>query len=127
MIIVDTSIWIEFLQQHEPFATRLPQLMEGEQVLIAEPIVGELLQGSRKGREQRIILDFWENLPKWDERGIWIKAGHNSLTEQWSSKGVGLIDAFIISLARETHSQIWTLDKKLSKLLKPSEQFFHYQ
>ena len=123
MIIADTSIWIEFLQQHEPFATRLPILMESQQILIAEPIVGELLQGSRKGREQRIIMDFWENLPKWDEHGVWVKAGQNSSKEQWSSKGVGLIDAFIITLARETHSQIWTLDKKLSKLLKPSELF----
>jgi predicted nucleic acid-binding protein len=123
MIIADTSIWIEYLQQHEPIATRLPILMEGQQILVAEPIFGELLQGSRKVREQHMILDFWENLPKWDERGIWVKAGQNSSKEQWSAKGVGLIDAFIITLARETHSQIWTLDKKLSKLLKPSELF----
>lgn len=123
MILVDTSVWIEFLKHHPPYFHTLEPLLEKQGVVAVECIFGELLQGVKNSREQTMILDYWENLPKKDERGLWLEAGILSSSHKCLSKGVGLIDAFLICFARTYRLQIWTLDKKLTSVLKPTENF----
>jgi predicted nucleic acid-binding protein len=64
MILVDTSVWVEFLKGHHPYLDQMKQLLEDREILAVEPVFGELLQGARDDRERRVLLDFWENLPK---------------------------------------------------------------
>jgi predicted nucleic acid-binding protein len=44
MILVDTSVWIEFLKARQPWLGEMTRLLEEQEVLAAEPVFGELLQ-----------------------------------------------------------------------------------
>ncbi len=123
MILVDTSVWIEFFKRHHPFFPTLQTLLEQQAVVAVECVFGELLQGVKNAREQTVILEYWDSLPKKKEQGLWIQAGCLSSDHKWLSKGVGLLDAFLICVARTHNLQIWTLDKKMASLISPSEIF----
>ena len=123
MIIADTSIWIEYLKQRDPIFQRVEVLLEIAEILAVECIFGELLQGARNKREREIVEGYWENLPRADEKGLWIEAGLYSGRHKLFAKGVGLIDAAIIVAARRGKAKIWTLDIKLSGILPPEIQY----
>ena len=123
MIILDTSIWIEFLKNNPEYFSKVKYLLENQQVLAIECIFGELLQGAKNKREIEIISLYWENLPKIIIENGWIQAGIYSSVNKLTSQGVGIIDSFIITSARNNNAQIWSLDKKLNSLLKKEERF----
>ena len=123
MIIPDTSIWIEFLKGNKFFFPRLKELLEKNKVLAIECIFGELLQGTRSKREQRIVETYWKNLPQCSYGDVWIEAGKLSSDNRLYSKGIGIIDCVIILSGRKSGAKIWSLDKKLNSLLKKDEQF----
>ena len=123
MIIVDTSIWIEFFRGNEPHFEQVSKILERNDALALSPIFGELLQGAKSNHERAILMDFWSNLPKLTENEMFIRAGAESSRNKWTDKGVGLIDAMIIVAAKETSSFVWTLDKKLQSLLKKEETY----
>ena len=123
MILVDTSIWVEYLKGHQPYLDQIGQLLEDRQVLAAEPIFGELLQGAKDDRERRVLLEFWENLPKISTQGAWVKAGALSSRNKWMDHGIGLIDAVLIFAARESKAKVWTLDKKIKTVLHQNETY----
>jgi hypothetical protein len=123
MILIDTSIWIEFLKAKSLYYDEVSNLLEENRVLALSCIFGELLQGAKNKRERTIIQDLWTYLPKVDEHHLFIKAGLESGIKKWTDKGVGLIDSVIITSARQTNAKIWTLDKKIQSILKPNEQY----
>lgn len=123
MILVDTTIWVEFLKGHQPYLDQMKQLLEDRQVLAVEPVFGELLQGAKDDRERRIILGFWENLPKNQTQDAWVKAGELSSRNKWSDRGIGLIDVVLIISARDSNAKVWSLDKKLKSVLHKNENF----
>ena len=117
MIILDTSIWIEFLKGNSRYTIKVQGLLETREILAVECIFAELLQGSKNDRERSIILSYWNHLPKIQDSGLLIEAGLFSCKKKLLDKGVGLIDAFIYVHAVKTGSTIWTLDKKLLRIL----------
>ena len=121
MIILDTSIWIEFFKQNPDFASNVEILLEEKKVLGLQCIFGELLQGARNDQEIDIIISYWENLPKCNEDNIWIKAGIYSSKNKLPSKGIGIIDSIIAIAIRQNNAKLWTLDKKLKNNLKKEE------
>lgn len=123
MILVDTSVWVEFLKGHQPYLDQMNQLLEDRQVLAVEPVFGELLQGAKDDRERRVLLGFWENLPKNQMAEAWVKAGELSSRNKWIDHGIGLVDAVLIISARESKAKVWTLDKKLKSVLHKNENF----
>jgi predicted nucleic acid-binding protein len=123
MIIADTSVFIEYFRRDEPYFSWLAKLMDENRIMAMTGVFGELLQGAKNPKEQGIILEYWRHLPKFPEPELLITAGLESGKNRWSSRGLSLIDAAIITHARETQSQVWTLDKKLSKELREEERF----
>ena len=123
MIVVDTSIWIDFLKANEPIFTRMQVLLENGQVIANECVFAELMQGAKEKRERDIISEYWHNLPKYTNDGILLIAGKESGLNKWFIKGVGLIDCAILMYAREIKGQLWTLDKKLLSILTKEEIF----
>jgi len=86
-------------------------------------VFGELFQGAKGTRERTILREYWANLPKRDESGLWIEAGVRSAQRKWFAKGVGLIDAFLIAFAEKHSLKVWTLDKKLAAVLSADLRF----
>ena len=123
MVLADTSVWVEFLRGRPPYREGLSRLLKEGKVLAVEPVFAELLQGARDDRERVLLLEYWDNLPKPDVPDLWIMAGETSGRHRWTSKGVGLVDAAILTAARRTSSSLWTLDVRLKSLLKRAETF----
>jgi predicted nucleic acid-binding protein len=123
MIIVDTSVWIEFLKGNEPVFRRMQTLLENREIIALEPVFGELLQGAKNKRERQVIIDYWKNTPRIDESELWIVAGLYAGEKKLFAKGVGLIDAYIIVASLKTNARVWTLDEKLNKVLQPESVY----
>lgn len=123
MILVDTSVWIEFLKAHEPIHSQLSLELEKGQIIAAEAVFGELLQGIKSKKEGAIILAYWQNLKHPETHPYWIDAGILSNQLKLINKGVGLIDAYIMAITRKEKHLVWTLDKKLLSVLHKSETF----
>lgn len=121
MIVVDTSIWIEFFRGRAPYFEYLLHLLEHEEVYAIELIFAELLQGAKSDREREKILNYWKSLPKLEFDDLYLESGLESGIYNWSNKGVSLIDAIIITYARKSQTTLWTLDKRLHKIMKKSE------
>ncbi len=116
-IIFDTSIWIEYFKVNPEFFAPCQKLLEKRSVYTLEIIFAELLQGAKGKREIGMISGYYENLPKLDHEGLIFEAGLYSQKENLISKGVGIIDAIIISEALKNRLKIWTLDKKIIRQL----------
>ncbi len=115
MIIVDTSVWVEFFRNREPVHARLSELLDRRAVLASEGAFAELLSGARGQQEVDVVESFWKSLPKVDEAGIWIEAGKLSAARGLGAKGVGLIDSTLLALSARTGAEIWTLDRRLAE------------
>jgi predicted nucleic acid-binding protein len=117
MIILDTSVWIEYLKNNQIFFPKIRKLLESREVLAIECVFGELLQGVKTKNEREIIIDYWTNLPKEYYVDIIIQAGEYSAKHKLFDHGVGLLDAIILMHGIISNSKIWTLDNKLLKAI----------
>jgi predicted nucleic acid-binding protein len=116
MIILDTSIWVEYFKGNPNFKAVIDNLLRAEKILAFDFVFGELMQGA-KGHEKEKIIGFWEILPKVNIREIGFYAGKYSQENKSRDKGVGLIDCSIIYATIVLESKLWTLDKKILKIL----------
>ena len=116
-IIFDTSVWIEYFKGNEEYFEICQQLIEKGEVKTIELIFAELLQGSQNSRETDIIKSYFELIPKVEINQLCILAGEYSQQEKLNSKGIGLIDACIITATVASDSKLWTLDKKIKVYL----------
>jgi predicted nucleic acid-binding protein len=123
MIILDTSVWIEFFKNNPVINPPVKSFLENQKILALECIFAELLQGAKNKREIDIISLYWDNLPHYSKQHHWIEAGIYSSRNKLHSKGIGLIDCVIIISARNANARIWSLDKKLNSVLKKEELF----
>lgn len=121
MILIDTSVWIEFFKQRTPFVETVQFLLKMQKAVSIEPVFAELLYGVRNQKEKEIIQSYWQILPR-------IKCGQDSMIEtadyananHFLQGGIGLIDAMIIHSAIEGNHLLWTLDKHILGGIDPS-------
>ncbi|MDR2923068.1 MAG: PIN domain-containing protein [Treponema sp.] len=117
MIILDTSVWIEYLRNNPVFFPEISALLENGEILAVECIFGELLQGVRNKSEREIIVNFWTYLSKEHYENIIVEAGEYSSKNKLLDHGIGLIDVIILMHGIKSNSKIWTLDKKFLKII----------
>jgi predicted nucleic acid-binding protein len=117
MIILDTTVWIEFFRNNKKYYSKITPLLETKEILAAECVFGELLQGVKNKREKEIIMNYWKHLPKNNYEEIIIEAGNYSCQNKLLDHGVGLIDAIILMHGIKSNSKIWTLDTKFLRVI----------
>jgi predicted nucleic acid-binding protein len=116
-VVLDTSVWIEYLRGNPDFFETCQELLENGRVYGLELIFAELLQGARGEREIETILAFSSLVPSLDEPFLVIDSGLISQRENYVNQGVGLIDAVIVNAVRENGLLLWTLDTKIRREL----------
>ena len=117
MIVVDTSVWIDFFRgTNQQLNDKLELLIENNEVVALSCVFGELLQGVKNEIEEKTVLDFWHNLSKVDETNLFIEAGRSSTKYKLLNRGVGLIDSYILAVALKYNLSLWTFDKKLNEV-----------
>ncbi|MDX1960087.1 MAG: PIN domain-containing protein [Leptospiraceae bacterium] len=120
-VIVDTSIWISFLNSAE-FTDHFQQLIDQDRMLRHKLVELELRVGQIKPRE-KFFNDYSTlpeaKLPNFDIITSFIEK------EKLYGKGLSVIDISIYASARMNDSLVWTSDKNLRKLCE--EKKIHYQ
>jgi predicted nucleic acid-binding protein len=120
-IILDTSIWIEYFKKNNEYFDTCQQFIEKGVVKTIELIFAELLQGAHSKEEIKMLKAYYELTPKVEIDQLYLLAGEYSHKEKLTSKGIGLIDASIITATVVSNSKLWTLDKKIKAFL--NEQY----
>lgn len=110
MILVDTSVWVDHLRAGN---RQLQSLLEDAEVLAHPFIVGELACGNLRHREE--VLTHLRALPEAQA------AEHEEVMrvverERLHGRGIGWIDAHLLTSARLSDAAFWTLDKQLSRV-----------
>ena len=116
MIILDTSVWIEYLKRNPDYKAVIDDFLREGKILAFDFVFGELMQGAKE-HERVKITGLWEILPKVNISGIGFYSGKYSMENKLREKGVGLVDCSIIYATINTDSKLWTLDKKILNVL----------
>lgn len=116
-VVFDTSIWIEYLRGNSEYFSICQELLENGRVWSLELIFAELFQGAKGKKEISMIMDYVSHVPLIDEPLLIIEAGILSNELNLINDGVGLIDAVIIHAVRKNELQLWTLDKKIRRVI----------
>jgi len=111
MILVDTSVWIDYLRVGDD---ELATLLNSTRVFTHPFVIGELACGNLHNRTE--ILTLLADLPHvavaTDEEVLFFIEQHSLM-----GRGVGYIDAHLLASASLTHpTQLWTRDKRLNAL-----------
>ena len=111
MVLVDTSVWVAHLREG---TTGLKALLLEGRVLCHPFIIGELACGNLKRRSE--ILLHLSALPRA------LPVNHDELLEfidnyRLMGQGLGYVDIHLLGSALLTRVPLWTLDKKLNKIV----------
>lgn len=114
MILVDTSIWIDFIRRG--FNDHLDFLLKGESVVMHDFVLGEIAMGSPKDRKARLaMLASLHRIPTASHVEVM------TLVESAKLFGLGLtyIDVHLLTAARASSdfepARIWTRDNELAR------------
>lgn len=116
-VVFDTSIWIEYLRGNWEYFSIYQELLESGRVWSLELIFAELFQGAKGKKEMNLIMNFVSNVPLVDDPLLIIEAGMLSNELDLINEGIGLIEAVIIHSVRKNQLQLWTLDKKIRRVI----------
>ncbi|HBL16356.1 MAG TPA: VapC toxin family PIN domain ribonuclease [Elusimicrobia bacterium] len=109
MILVDTSVWVDYLRGHE---RRLADILTEGLVLTHPLVIEELACGNLLHRAK--ILDLLRALP------IASLASHEEVlelicAERLHGTGLGAVDAHLLASARLSRARIWSKDRALCR------------
>ena len=108
MILVDTSVWVDHLRRGN---RHLAQLLDEGEAVCHPFVIGELACGNLRRRNE--ILSLLDALP------AVTLARHEEVlhlvdTHRLQGRGIGWIDAHVLTSAALSRCPIWTLDRSLS-------------
>jgi predicted nucleic acid-binding protein len=110
VILVDTSVWIDHFRRRN---SRLSQLLETEEVLCHDYIVGELACGNLRHRSE--VIPLLEKLP-----AASTATHQEALTflnaRRLTGRGIGYVDLHLLASASLDRVSLWTLDKPLARI-----------
>lgn len=108
MILVDTSVWVDYLRRAD---ARLADLLERGQVLMHPFVIGEIACGSLRNREA--TLELLKQLPAAAVAEPDEALGFIEL-RGLHGKGIGYVDLHLLaSTTLNAGAMLWTHDKRL--------------
>ncbi len=120
MILMDTNVWIEFFKQNILYVEQVSELLINKAVVAYEPIFSELLYGVRTKKDKEMVLNYWDVLPKIPiNKNAMLHAAEYANLNNFHNLGIGLMDALIIKATIDEKHIIWSIDKKINKIIDP--------
>lgn len=125
MILLDTSVWIEYLRQNRDYVDEVNLLLNSQFITTFEPVFAELLYGARSDKDKKLLMAFWNVLPKIEKsENMLLEAADYANQKNFQNLGIGLFDALIIQAVVKHGLKLWTLDKKI---LRNIEEMYIYK
>lgn len=120
MILVDTSVWIDYLRSGNP---TLAALLDSNAVIAHPWIIGELALGNLRDRDE--VIGLLRALPQ-----AIVADDHELLSlidrEPLHGAGIGYVDAQLLAATRLTpDTALWTTDKRLATVTARAGLGFH--
>ena len=111
-MLVDTSVWVEHFRRGEP---GLIALLNRDQVECHPFIIGELACGFLRRRAE--VLSLLRSLPQ-----VSAASHEEALTfldrHRLMGRGIGWIDAHLLTSSALSNTLLWSRDRRLSKVAK---------
>ncbi len=124
MVIIDTNIWIEFFKGNEAYVEPVTTLLKNRLGATIEPIFAELLYGVRNSKDKKMILNYWNVIPKIElQPNYMIEAADYANNNKFYGNGIGLMDAIIIKAMNDSNCLLCTLDKKILRFIDEKKVF----
>ncbi len=116
-IIVDTSIWIEYLKNNQKYVPFIEDGLNLEKILISGPIISELLHGVKGEKEYELLSESISAVPfAGCIHDDWIKTGETLYNLKKKGITVPLTDVLIAVIAIRHDASILTLDKHFKSI-----------
>ena len=114
MVLVDTSVWLRFLANRDPFASGLDRLLAAGDVVGHPMVFGELLMGDVGGGRAALLSDY----------ELMVQAapvGHAEVVtfvraRGLHGRGVGWVDVHLLASALAGRFLLWTADERLGTI-----------
>lgn len=111
MILVDTSVWVEYFRKDDR-AGELAELLEFDLVLLHPWVLGELALGGLGSQRSAIAhLQHVPAAPVVSDQEVLDLILERRLTGQ----GIGWVDANVLASALVAGGDLWTLDSRLAR------------
>jgi hypothetical protein len=111
MILVDTSVWIDHFRRGN---AQLRELLEAGEAAMHPMVLGELACGNLPARAETLrLLSHLPLIPQAPDSLVMQSIGARRLF----GKGIGWIDAHLLTAALLSSVALWTLDQRLAKLV----------
>jgi predicted nucleic acid-binding protein len=118
-VVVDTSVWIQYLRGRDPTVKEtMHRLLDEDLVTMAAPVRIELLSGVRSagaGKLTRMLDAIPTFVP---DRGTWTTMETWALRTASRGDRFGLGDLLIGALASEHSCAIWSMDTDFGRMAK---------
>jgi predicted nucleic acid-binding protein len=114
-VLVDTSVWIRFLSNRAPYASKLDALLSRDEVAGHDFVYGELLVGDKGGRKA-LLADYQRmvHAPVVPHADVVAFVRDRKL----HGRGVGWIDVHLLASALVARVELWTTDPALATVAK---------
>jgi predicted nucleic acid-binding protein len=113
MVLVDTSVWIHYFGNREPFASEVETLLDLDKVIAHELVYGELLMGDRGGRSS-----FLAKYARMEQASLVPHEAVVTLVRErdLQGRGVGWIDVHLLASALAGGLELWTADPRFAAM-----------
>lgn len=117
MILVDTSVWIDFFRKGSPSLMRqLNELLDDDRVVLAAPVRLEILSGAPK-HQKPMLRRLLSALPFFfPSEETWLRI--ETRIEHGHAKGqcFGAMDLLIAAIAQDHSFALWSLDSDFQRM-----------
>jgi len=117
-VLIDTSIWVEFLRGRDrEMVESVGDLIRTQRAVLCGIVLSELLAGV-KGKKERDLLKQTLDALEYAEasRATWTSVGEMSSSLRHKGIGVPLTDLIVAAMALENHYEILTLDSHFDRI-----------
>ncbi|HJU04477.1 MAG TPA: PIN domain-containing protein [Nitrospiraceae bacterium] len=118
MVIIDTSVWISYLNRPGSAEKRtIETLLDADAAILVGVVLAELLQGCRSQDEIAALRHLLVALPYLETiQSTWIKAGELSYVLRKKGMTLPISDLIIAALAFEHDCAVYSLDSHFTKI-----------
>jgi tRNA(fMet)-specific endonuclease VapC len=116
-IIVDTSVWIEYLKNKPTLAEKLDRQLLAGDIFTVGPVIAELLQGAKTEKDYRMLKNSIDGLP-FIETSFenWALAGDISYKLRRKGITIPITDCIIAAVAIHNNASVMTYDQHFTNI-----------
>jgi len=116
-MIVDSSVWIEYLKNRPSVTEKLDQLLLAGTIVTVGPVIAEILQGAKTEKDYRLLENNLGGLPLIETKvEDWIKAGKISYELRKRGITIPLTDCLIAAVAIHQNASVMTYDRHFESI-----------